>query len=228
MVHHVHHLLHPTNPYSFRPILDLCFLKTTSKKVYGPVYGGGFKPGVSDADIRVQNTRPVRNSRREGVADMVVSTDEQSANGLGVVNGTQLSDGSIGTAPHAPLETFLSSGNSGARTAHDLTHMQVLNPQPAYFPAALETKSQQGDKAYFPFKFEQTVLPPSSYGTEHVPVHYKTNDPQISDRSFSTMHLGSMRSVTLILRVSRLSSVKTLFENMLMQPKTLLFKMQNN
>jgi len=151
---------------------------------------GRFKPGVSDADIRVQNTRPVRNSRREGVADMVVSADEQSANGLGVVNGTQLSDGSIGTAPHAPLETFLSSGNSGARTAHDLTHMQVLNPQPAYFPAALETKPQQGDKAHFPFKFEQTILPPSSYGTEHVPVHYKTNDPQISDRSFSTTHLG--------------------------------------
>ena len=77
------------------------------------------KPGVSDANIRVQNVRPVRNSRRERVADMVTNTDEQSVNGLGVVNSTQLSDGSIGTAPHVALETFLSFGNSGTRTAHD-------------------------------------------------------------------------------------------------------------
>jgi len=166
------------------------FPKDNQQKSLWSSLMGRFNPSVSDADIRVQNTRTVRNSRREGVADMVTNSDEQSANGLGVVNGTQLSDGSIGTAPHVPLGTFLSSGNSGARTAHDLTHMQVLHPQPAYFPAALETKPQQGDKAHFPFKFEQTILPPSSYGTGHCPAHYKTNDPMISDQSFSTTHLG--------------------------------------
>ena len=38
-----------------------------------------------------------------------------------------MSDRSIGTAPHAPLQTFLSSGNNGAK---------------------------QGDEAYLPFKFK--------------------------------------------------------------------------
>ena len=65
-----------------------------------------------------------------------------------------MSKRSIGTAPHAPLQTFLSPGNNGAQAAHDITHMQALYPLPAYFPATLETKAKQGDEAYHPFKFE--------------------------------------------------------------------------
>ena len=34
------------------------------------------------------------------------------------------------------------------------------------------------------------MLAPSSFGTSHVNVHYKTNDPLLADQSFSTTHLG--------------------------------------
>ena len=70
-----------------------------------------------------------------------VTPEEQAANGLGVTNGTQLSDGSIGNAPHVPLHTFLSSGNDRARATHDITHTQALYPQPAFFPATVDTKA---------------------------------------------------------------------------------------
>ena len=150
----------------------------------------GRKQGSKEGELRVQNTRPVRNTKREDLMEMEVTPKEQSISALGVTNGTQLSDGSIATAPNVPLHTFLSSGNDGARAAHDITHMQALYPQEASFPAALETKAQQGDKAYHPFKFEAPMLPPSSFGTSHVNVHYKTNDPMYADQSFSTTHLG--------------------------------------
>ena len=47
------------------------FPKDNQQKSLWSSLMGRFNPSVSDADIRVQNTRTVRNSRREGVADMV-------------------------------------------------------------------------------------------------------------------------------------------------------------
>ena len=76
----------------------------------------------------------------------------------GVTKRTHLSDGSIGTAPHIPLHTFLSSGNDRAQAAHDITHTQAVHPQEAYFPVSAETKAQQGDKAFHPFKFEEPMF----------------------------------------------------------------------
>ena len=74
--------------------------------------------GFNEGELRVQNTRPVRNSLREDFMEIDVTPEEQGTNVLGVMNGAQLSDGSIGTAPHAPIQTFLSSRNDGARAAH--------------------------------------------------------------------------------------------------------------
>ena len=165
-------------------------IPTESKPVFNDLWTSMWGRKAPEGEIRVQKPRFVRNAKREDLMEMDVTPEEQAANGLGVTNGTQLSDGSIGTAPHVPLHTFLSLGNDGARAAHDITHTQALYPQPAYFPASVETKAQQGDKAYHPFKFEAPMLAPSSFGMSHVNVHYKTNDPSIADQSFSTTHLG--------------------------------------
>ena len=87
---------------------------------------------------------------------------------MGVTSRTQLSDESIGTAPQAPLHTFLSSGNNGAGAGHNITHTQALYPQVAFFPATVGTKAQQGDNAFYPFMFIEPMLPPSSFGTSHI------------------------------------------------------------
>ena len=103
---------------------------------------------------------------------MEISTDEQSANGLGVVNGTQLSNGSIGTAPHTTFVTFLSSDTCGVRTDHEMTHMQVLNPQSTYFPAALKTKPPHATLATF------LSSGTSGVRTDHELTHMKVLSPQ--------------------------------------------------
>ena len=54
---------------------------------------------------------------------------------MGVTSRTQLSDESIGTAPQAPLHTFLSSGNNGVGAGHNITHTQALYLQAAYSPS---------------------------------------------------------------------------------------------
>ena len=74
-------------------------------------------------EVQVQNTHSIINYLCEDLMEM--ETTPEPANCLGVMNGTQLSDRSIGTAPHAPLHTFLSSGNDKAQTAHDITHTQA-------------------------------------------------------------------------------------------------------
>ena len=58
--------------------------------------------------------------------EMETTTEEQVANGLDVMNGTQLSDGNIGNVSHAPLQTLLCSGNGGERAAHSITHKKLI------------------------------------------------------------------------------------------------------
>ena len=85
-----------------------------------------------EGEIRVQKPRFVRNAKREDLMEMDVTPEEQAANRLGVTNRTQLSDGSIGNAPHVPLQTFLSSGNdeheqhTTSLTPKRCTHNQLI------------------------------------------------------------------------------------------------------
>ena len=88
---------------------------------------------------------------------MEVSAEEEGAGnvGVGVTNGTQLDDGRWNRQiPSAPLNTFLSSGDKGAREAHWASHTQSLYPIPAMFPVQAEQKSQKGDKRHHAFVFK--------------------------------------------------------------------------
>ena len=90
-------------------------IPTESKPVFNDLWSSIWGRKTAKGEVRVQNTRPVRKSLREDLMEIKTTLEEQAANGLGVTNGTQLNDGSIGTAPHIPLHSyrFLSSGNAG-------------------------------------------------------------------------------------------------------------------
>ena len=152
---------------------------------------GRLSKGSSGAELRTQNTRPVRNTRREGVMDMEVTPDIFEAGMVGVTNGPQLSDGrGNAQAPHAPAETFLSSGDLGARTAHLTSHTQALTPQESTFQVQSQQHSQKGDQAYHAFAFEQPFGHNQGYGTAFTPGPYKTYEGQQTEQSYAPTHIG--------------------------------------
>ena len=69
---------------------------------------GRLSKGSSGAELRTQNTRSIRNTRREGVMDKEVTPDifETGTIMVVVTNGPQLSDSQGNAqAPHAPVGT---------------------------------------------------------------------------------------------------------------------------
>ena len=92
---------------------------------------------------------------------MEVSDEEEGVGnvGVGVTNGTQLDDGRWNRqASSAPLNTFLSSGDQGAREAHWASHTQSLYPIPAKFPV----QSQNGEPS---LRFRMTLQKNSAIGS---------------------------------------------------------------
>ena len=92
-------------------------LRRNNKKVCGTVCGRQATPSFNNAEIYAQSSWPVRNSWRRGILDMATSTEEKSANNLGVVVLTS-----------CPLETHLSSGNHGARVGQKPSNLQSPYP----------------------------------------------------------------------------------------------------